>query len=267
MESVGFIGTGNMAKAIICGILKLEENFKIFCYDKIKNNYEYLKKFNVFLCEDYSEILSNCKYVVLAVKPQNYLEVLKGIKPLIKKGTVLLSIAAGISEDFVFSFLGFEPKFIQIMPNTPLTLGFGAVAVSKGKHVEEFEFNFCKKIFSKSSFVCEVEKEKMNHVIAINGSSPAFIYYFTKGFLNFAKKSEIDEENALKLFCNTLIGSAKMMLQSNKPISKLIEEVTSKKGTTEKGLEVLKENNFLEIIEKTCEETTKRAIELSKENF
>ena len=122
---------------------------------------------------------------------------------------------------------------------------------------------FSKKIFSKSSFICEIEKEKMNHVIAINGSSPAFIYYFAEGFLNFAKKSKINEENALKLFCYTLIGSAKMMLESNKPISKLIEEVTSKKGTTEKGLEVLKENSFLKIIEKTCEETTKRAIELS----
>ena len=104
----------------------------------------------------------------------------------------------------------------------------------------------------------------MNYVIPINGSSPAFIYYFAKGFLNFAENNNIEKEKALKLFCNSLIGSAKMMLNSNKDVDELIKEVTSKKGTTEKGLEALKQNDFLKILEKTCEETAKRAFELSK---
>ena len=261
METIGFIGTGNMAKAIITGNF---EQSSIFAYDKNQNNYEYLKKFNVKFLENGKDVVKNSKYVVLAVKPQNYVEVLEEIKDEVKKENVLISIAAGIGEEFVSSFFKSDVKFVQVMPNTPLMLSFGSVAICRGKQVLDFEFEFSKQIFSKNGFVCSIPKEKMNDIIAINGSSPAFIYYFAMGFLEFAKKKDIDQEKALKLFCHSLIGSAKMILNSNKPIEQLIKDVCSKKGTTEKGIEVLKENNFISIIEKTCEETSKRAYELSK---
>ena len=176
----------------------------------------------------------------------------------------MISIAAGIEEKFVSSFFKFKIKFVQVMPNTPLLLGYGAIAICRGENVLDFEFDFSKGIFSKNGFVCEIPKEKMNDIIAINGSSPAFIYYFAKGFLYFAEKKEIDKDKAMKLFCYSLIGSANMILKSDRTIEQLIEDVCSKKGTTEKGIEILKKHDFLSIIIKTCEETSKRAYELSK---
>ena len=264
MQTLGFIGTGKMAKAIATGIYNSNKDIEIFVFDKNENNYDYFKKFDVNFCSVGKEVVKKSSYIVLAIKPQNYLEVLEEIKDEIGKDTVLVSIAAGIGEDFLTSFLGFTPKFVQVMPNTPLLLGFGSVAVCRGKKVLDSEFCFAKEIFSKSGFVCEIPKDKMNDIISINGSSPAFIYYFTKGFLNFAEKKQIGREKALKLFCHSLIGSAKMILNSDGNLDKLIDDVCSKKGTTEKGIETLKENNFLNIIEKTCEETSKRAFELSK---
>lgn len=264
METIGFIGTGNMAKAIICGMLKSKEKFNIIGYDLNKNNYPYLKELNVKLCDSLKEVVNEAKYVVLAVKPQNYVDVLNEMKDLTLNDSVLISIAAGIDEKFVSSFLKLDVKFIQVMPNTPIILGCGAIAICKGNFVENLEFDFAKKIFSLCGEVCVLDANLMNYVIPINGSSPAFIYYFAKGFLNFAENNNIEKEKALKLFCNSLIGSAKMMLNSNKDVDELIKEVTSKKGTTEKGLEALKQNDFLKILEKTCEETAKRAFELSK---
>ncbi len=264
MNEIGFIGAGKMAKAIITGIFNSADNLKIFVYDRSKNNYSYLEKLNVSFCENGKDVVKNAKYVVLAVKPQNYVEVLEEIKEEVNEKTVIISIAAGIGEEFLASYFDFNIKFVQVMPNTPLLLGAGAVAICRGKNVLEDEFKFSKEIFSKSGVVCEIPKEKMNDIVSINGSSPAFIYYFAKGFLDFAERKQIEKDKALKLFCYSLIGSAKMILDSNKTIDELISDVCSKKGTTEKGIEVLKENNFLKIIEKTCEETAKRAFELSK---
>lgn len=264
MESLGFIGTGTMAKAILTGVFKKQQNLNIVCYDKNEANYSFLRENNVKLCNCCADVLAHCKYVVLAVKPQDYLEVLNNIKGIVNENTIIISIAAGINAEFVRVYFGFDVKFIQVMPNTPIKIGFGAVAISKTENVKDFEFSFAKSIFSCSAVVCEIPKSKMNCIVPINGSSPAFIYYFAKGFLNFAKKNDINEQVALKLFCNSLIGSAKMMLECSKTIDELISEVNSKKGTTQEGLNTLSENNFLNIIEEVCSKTAKRARELCK---
>ena len=264
MENLGFIGTGVMARAILTGIFKKQKGWNIVCYDKNEANYSFLKENNVKFCSSCSGVFACCKYVVLAVKPQNYVEVLSDIKDVIGTNTVIVSIAAGINAEFVNAYFGFSVKFVQVMPNTPIKIGFGAVAISRTENVEDFEFSFAKDIFSNSAVVCEIPKDKMNCIVPINGSSPAFIYCFAKGFLNFAKKNDIDEHVALELFCNSLIGSAKMMLDCGKTIDELICEVNSKKGTTQEGLNVLNEHNFLGIVEEVCEKTAKRALELCK---
>lgn len=252
-----------MAKAIVKGLVGAGFEAELYGYDLNKNNYEFLKECEVKVFESSNDLVEFCEFVVLAVKPQNMAEVLQQIKPSFNEAKVVVSIAAGVSEEFVASVLGKGTKFVRVMPNTPLLMGLGAVAISRGRSVNEEQFNFVKKMFETSGVVCTINEEQMNDIVAINGSSPAFIYLFAKGFLKFAEKKDIDPEVALRLFCASLVGSAAMMEKSNKTIDSLIADVSSKGGTTVAGLSVLEEFNLTEVVEKTCEKTAKRAFELA----
>lgn len=264
MKKIGFIGTGNMAMAIIGGILKSRIGMRLMAYDINSNNYDILLKNGIVLCESPDELVKKCEYVILAIKPQNFPEVLKEIKNSVSEDTVIISIAAGITEEYVSSQIGFVPKFIQVMPNTPLLINSGATALAKGTNVISEEFDFVKSIFSLSGQTEVLPLDKMNETIAINGSSPAFIYLFSKGFLQFAKEQGIDEKIALSLFCASLKGSADMMIESGKSIDELIKTVSSPGGTTIAGLEQLEKNELLKTVNNACKACTKRAYELSK---
>lgn len=264
MNTVGFIGTGNMAKAIISGVYSNKICMRIMGYDINKNNYDVFNKMGVVICSSTEELIKKCEYIVLSIKPQNFPEVLESIKPVLTEDHVIISIAAGITEKYISNTLGFSPRFVQVMPNTPLLIGKGSTAIAKGTTVDNDAFNFVKKLFSISGKTFVIPIEKMNEIIAINGSSPAYIYMFAKGFLNFAKEKGIDEESALNLFCASLEGSAEMLLNSGKNPDQLIKDVSSPGGTTLAGLSVLEANHFVEVVEKTCDQTLKRALELSK---
>ena len=264
MNTVGFIGTGQMAKAIISGLYSNKIGMRAMAYDINRNNYDLLGRMGVVICQSSPEVVKRCEYIILAVKPQNFPDVLSQIKSELSEKNVIVSIAAGITQEYVADAIGFVPKFVQVMPNTPLLIGHGATAIARGTEVDDKSFNFVKKIFSISGEVYTVPADKMNDIIPINGSSPAFIYAFAKGFLNFARQKGIDEETALNLFCASLKGSAQMLLSSGKSPDDLIKDVSSPGGTTLAGLSVLEENRFVEILEKTCEQTSKRAFELSK---
>ncbi len=263
-KKIGFIGTGNMAKAIINGLIKSKFDAQIFGYDINQNNYDFLKKNGVKCFESYGEVVKCSNVLVLAVKPQNMEEVLMDIKQIFDSNNVLVSIAAGINESYVSKILDKKIKFVQVMPNTPLLLQAGAVAMCKGNQTSIEEFDLVKQMFSKSAVVCEISSNKMNDIIAINGSSPAFIYLFAKGFFSFAKKRNINSDVVTKLFCATLVGSAKMIEKSGKSIDELIKDVSSPGGTTLAGLSVLNDYDLNKIVEQTCEKTVQRAQELSK---
>lgn len=253
-----------MAKAIISGVYSNKICMRIMGYDINKNNYDIFNKMGVVICSSIEELIKKCEYIVLSIKPQNFPEVLESIKPVLTENHVIISIAAGITEKYISDTLGFLPRFVQVMPNTPLLIGKGSTAIAKGSTVDDDAFNFVRKLFSISGKTFVIPIEKMNEIIAINGSSPAYVYMFAKGFLNFAKEKGIDEESALNLFCASLEGSAEMLLNSGKNPDELIKDVSSPGGTTLAGLSVLEANHFVEVIERTCDQTLKRALELSK---
>jgi len=264
MKKLGFIGTGNMAMAILSGIFKSPIQCSIFAYDINRNNYDFLLKHGVAACATAADVVKHCDYIILAIKPQNFSEVLEEIRSIISKHVVLISIAAGITEEYIAKTLGFLPKVVRVMPNTPLLIGEGATALAAGERASKEEFEFVRSIFSLNGETVVIPADKMNEIIAINGSSPAFIYLFAKGFINYAIKKGISDDTALKLFCASLKGAADMMLKSECSIDKLIQMVSSPGGTTLAGLNKFEENNFLEIINQACDSCTRRAYELSK---
>lgn len=266
MINVGFIGAGNMGYAIMKGIAgsKMKNEIQLHAYDKYSPILERLEEFNTVKCSDCADIVKKCKYVFLAIKPQQLDEVLDDIAPSVTSETVIVSICAGITDEYLASKTVDGAKVVLVMPNTPLLLGEGATALSKSDSVTDEEFKLVCSIFGSCGIYAVIPKDKMKEIIAINGSSPAFIYLYAQAFVDYAKSVDIDEEVAKSLFAKSLVGSAKMITDSGKTLDELITMVSSKGGTTIAGLEKLREGNLEKTVEECCKACTNRAYELSK---
>jgi len=264
--SIGFIGAGNMGTAIMKGIASssLSGDVQLYAFDPDTSKVEALSEFGVKPAESEASLTAECKYVFLAVKPQ----IIEGVLEAAAKGatadTVFVSIAAGITDEFVAKKTIPEAKVILVMPNTPLLLGEGASALSRNDRVTDEEFGIILNIFKICGKAAVISKDKMKEIIAINGSSPAFIYLFAKGFIDYAASVGIDSAAATELFTQSLIGSAKMITDSGKTIDELIKMVSSPGGTTLAGLDRLYEGELTKVVNNCCESCTKRAYELSK---
>ena len=265
-KQIGFIGVGNMATAILQGILRsqLYRPDEIAVFDPIEEKRKAFAEQGVLPVESGAQVVEQCRVIVLAVKPQSFEEVLAEIAPRMTPETVIVSIAAGISTQYIARKLGVACKTVRVMPNTPLLLGVGASAMSRTEQVTDEEFAQVQKIFSASGVVAVLPESQMNAVISVNGSSPAYIYLFAKAMLEQAEAYGIDGETALKLIAQTLHGSAEMLLRSGDSPEELIRKVSSPGGTTLKALETLEEFRFEEGIRKAMESCTRRAEELGK---
>lgn len=264
--NIGFIGAGNMGTAIMKGIsgCSLSEEIQLFAFDPDKTKVESLAELGVMGCESEADLVNRCTYVFLAVKPQIIEGVLEAAAASASSDNVFVSIAAGISDEFIASKTIPDAKVILVMPNTPLLLGEGASALSRNDRVSDEEFEVVLSIFRACGKAAVISKDKMKEIIAINGSSPAFIYLFAKGFIDYAESAGIDASAASELFTQSLIGSAKMITDSGYTIDELIKMVSSPGGTTLAGLDRLYEGKLTDTVKKCCESCTKRAYELSK---
>ncbi len=263
---IGFIGAGNMGTAIIKGIAgsSMSDKIELHAFDPDSAKVSDLADYGVSASISEADLVKTCKYVFLAVKPQIIDKVLEAAAPGADSETVFISIAAGITDEFIASKTLPEAKVILVMPNTPLLLGEGASALSHNDKVTEEEFSLILSIFRICGKAAVIPKDKMKEIIAINGSSPAFIYLFAKGFIDYAESAGIDRDAATELFTQSLIGSAKMITDSGKSIDELIKMVSSPGGTTLAGLDRLYEGKLTDTVKKCCESCTNRAYELSK---
>ena len=264
--NVGFIGAGNMGTAIMKGIRgsSMADTISLYAFDPSQEAMTRAEQMGVKTVADGAELVSICDYVFLAVKPQQLDEVLAAVKDEVTADKVIVSICAGITDEYIASRTVAGAKVIMVMPNTPLLLGEGATALSKADSVSDEEFSLVCSIFGACGIYSVIPKDKMKEIIAINGSSPAFIYLYAQSFIEYAKSVDIDEDVAVKLFAQSLIGSAKMITDSGRTIDELITMVSSKGGTTIAGLEKLRENGLDKAVKDCCEACTKRAYELAK---
>ncbi len=266
MINVGFIGAGNMGYAIIKGIRgsSMSSDIRLYAYDPFQEAAVRAEHLGAGLTSDSSELVSLCDFVFLAVKPQQLDEVLDAISDSVTESKVIVSICAGITDEYIASKTVAGAKVVLVMPNTPLLLGEGATALSRSDSVTDEEFSLVCNIFSACGIVSVIPKDKMKEIIAINGSSPAFIYLYAQYFIEYAESVGIDREAATQLFAKSLIGSAKMITDSGRSLDELITMVSSKGGTTIAGLEQLRANGLKKAVTDCCEACTGRAYELSK---
>lgn len=262
MKRYSFIGAGNMAYAIIGGM----KNADITVYDKLTAQYE---KFNgsVKTVASAPKAVECADYVVLAVKPQNFAEVLSEIKEsgVSLEGKVFISIAAGVKTSSICKGLGKSVAVIRTMPNTPLLIGKGVTALSRNEFVTDESFNEIKNVFSTCGSVFELPESKMNAVIAATSSAPAYIYYIIDCMVKEAEAEGLDASVIKAAVCEMVKGSADMLLSSDKTPSELVKAVTSPNGTTERAMNIFYSAELDKTISNAMKACTKRAEELSDE--
>ena len=265
MKKVGFLGAGNMGFAIMKGITGSSlKDISLYAFDISEDLRKRAESIGVNVCTNECDLVEKCDYIFLAVKPQVLSGVLETIKPVLTSEKVVVSIAAGISGEYLKTRTIPDLKAVLVMPNTPLLLGEGATALSKVEPTTDEEFGLVCSIFGACGEYAVLPADKMKEIIAINGSSPAFIYLFAKAFIEYASEQGISAEAAQKLFAKTLVGSAKMITDSGNTIDELIKMVSSPGGTTLAGLDRLYEGNLVQVVKNACDSCTKRAYELSE---
>jgi pyrroline-5-carboxylate reductase len=264
MRTLGIIGAGNIATAISRGILNkgaLSAD-QMMVYDIDPGKLQPFAQAGIPVAADAGQLVEECRLILLAVKPQSMLQVLEGIRPHCKGNNLFISVAAGISAQSIKEALGYDAKVVLVMPNTPILVRRGASALARVEPATQQEFEEVRALFAASGETVEIRPDQMREIIALNGSSPAFIYRFTQIFVDHAAELGIDRDVANHLFCHTLIGAAHMMLETGKTHQELIDVVSSKGGTTVAGLAAMEEHRLKDALVAGYDACTRRAYEL-----
>ncbi len=273
MKKIAFLGTGNMAAAIIRGMFAAKLPFAgsdLVLYNRTPAKYAAFADLSPVIAPDAAEAVRLADVVFLCVKPQNFSELLTPIREsgVTLDGKVFVSIAAGISTEAVGGMLGQNCAVVRCMPNTPLKIGMGVTAVCRNALVSDEDYELVCGIFSAAGIVMRLEESQMNTVICVNGSSPAYFYYFIDAMVKSAKAQGLECENLVEAVCRTVIGSAEMMLRADAEgttPAELIRAVTSPKGTTERAMNVFAEADAAAVIDRAMRACTDRAEEMGKQ--
>jgi len=263
-KSLGIIGTGNMAAALVSGWKKNRTIKTIVGFDvDSKKLAGFSKKYRIQKAESLRD-LSRCQIILLAVKPQQMKEVCDSIKSLLSQKTLILSIAAGLDIHFFEKNLGLRP-IIRLMPNTPALLGLGATGYYANKKCSRSDRIIAKTLFDAVGIVEEVKNEKLlDAVTALSGSGPAFFYRYVADMIAAATKLGLSSKASNQLAIQTAMGAASMLKDTGMDPETLVAQVTSKGGTTLAGLEVLNKKGFTKIVSACLKAAASRAAILRK---
>ncbi|MDX9715406.1 MAG: pyrroline-5-carboxylate reductase [Dissulfurispiraceae bacterium] len=257
---IGFIGGGNMAEAIIKGMVVKGQKDILVSEPRNMRKTFLEKAYGISTTSSNKEVAEKCSVLILAVKPQNMSEVLNEIAPAINSEQTVVSVAAGISIEFIKSKINTD-KVVRVMPNTPATVQEAISVLTMAKGLSQSEYEKVNNIFSAVGKTIFMSESMMNAVTALSGSGPAFIALFVEHMAAAGIKAGLTKEDAFTLAAQTLIGTAKMVEAGYEPAN-IRAMVTSPGGTTACGLAVFNDNNLGKIVEDSLAAAKKRAEEL-----
>jgi len=265
METIGFIGAGNMAQALIKGVIAagLYQPERILISDVQPDQLRtVVQRYKVEAQESNCRLAAKADIVVLSVKPQNMADVLEEIKSAIRPDALVISIAAGVKTGRIAEFLG-GAAIVRVMPNTPALVGAGAAALFANKAAEA-RLGKALEIFSAVGATVVVEDEDlMDTVTAVSGSGPAYFFLLMEEMIRTATELGISAERATKLVLQTAKGAALLAEQSDQDPAELRRKVTSPGGTTEAALQVFAEADFAGLVANALGAACARSKELS----
>lgn len=245
---IGFIGCGNMASAIIYGALNSNaltaEDVNV--YDIYSPACEKIKaEFEVNICESEKDIALNSDVVVLAVKPNVLSTVLAQISEAVKeKNPLIISIAAGKTTEFISSALKTDARIIRVMPNINAKVGEAICAYTENELATDDDKAFCEKLFSSIGQVIHLDESYFPLFGVLGGCTPALAYMFIDELARAGVKNGMKKDVALKICAQAVLGSAKMILESDEHPYELIDKVCSPGGTTIEAVTSLQKDGF-----------------------
>lgn len=264
---IGCIGGGNMAEAIIKGLLAgavPPENITVA--EPVEERRVYLSEtYGIGTTEDNSCAVSFGEVVILAVKPQVSLNALRAIAGDVATGRLFISIMAGVKTKTIEAALPKGVRVIRVMPNTPALALAAASAISPGANATSGDVSLALGIFNLLGTASTVEEKLLDAVTGLSGSGPAYVFTFIEALSDAGVKNGLPRDVATRLAVQTVFGSAKLMLETREHPALLKEKVTSPGGTTIAGLQVLEQGGFRGTIMAAVESATIRSTELGKD--
>lgn len=234
-RKIGIIGCGNMGRAMLSALLKSSDisNDDIIVSTKSENSSEKIRNdFKVKTTLVNSEVAEKSNILFLAVKPHFFKEVIEEIKDKINNDTIIISIAAGITISQIEEWFGKDIKLVRTMPNTPALVGEGMSAICSNKNITSDELNYVGKLYNSFGKYEILEEKDFHAFIALCGSSPAYVFMFIEAMADAGVKLGIPRAKAYKLVEQSVLGSAKLALETEKHPGVLKDEVCSPSGTT-----------------------------------
>lgn len=244
---IGFIGSGNMSEAIVRGILG---NSSIKAEDIIMSNrsmekLEILKgDLNIDVTLDNKEVARISDVIVLGVKPNVYKDVIEEITSYIKEECIIITLAPNYKLKDIEMFFDRDIKVVRTMPNTPAMVSAGMTAMCVNENIDEKEKNLVKDILSGFGKVEIVGEYMMEAVVAVSGSSPAYIFILIEAMADGAVAEGMPRDQAYTFAAQAVMGSAKMVLDTKMHPGKLKDMVCSPGGTTIEAVKTLEKNGF-----------------------
>lgn len=244
---IGFIGLGNMAKAIIGGMLEKEivQAADIIGSAKTKKTLEAVQEeYGIAVTESNRTVAEQVEILILAVKPQFMEEVIEEIRSVVREDTLVVSIAAGKTLVWLEQTFGRRMKLVRCMPNTPALVGAGCTGICMNEAVSEEEKQYSLRLmesFGRADFVPE---RLIDAVGAVGGSSPAYVFMMIEAMGDAGVAAGMPRKMAYEFAAQAVYGSAKLVLETGKHPGELKDMVCSPGGTTIEGVRVLEERGF-----------------------
>lgn len=259
---LGFIGCGNMASAMMKGIIENEivSKEEIIGSDVLEASMQKAKdNLGINITSDNKEVVEKAEIIVLAVKPQYYEEVISEIRDVVEKDKIIVTIAPGKTLAWVGEQFGKDVKIVRTMPNTPALVGEGITAACCNENVTPDELDSVVNIL-KGFGKCEVISENlMDVVVSVSSSSPAYVFMFIEAMADAAVADGMPRAQAYEFAAQAVLGSAKMVLETGKHPGELKDIVCSPAGTTIEAVRVLEEKGMRSAVFEAMKACTRKA--------
>jgi pyrroline-5-carboxylate reductase len=264
-RTIGFLGAGNMAEAIIRGLLEGTGAApdRIWASVPKQERADMLgQRYGIRVTTDNTELVANVQILVLAVKPQIMDRVLLEVGKKVAKDALVISIAAGISTEAIETRLSPGTHVIRAMPNTPALVRSGATALSPGAHATDEDLAAARFIFDAVGISLVLDESQLDAVTGLSGSGPAYVFLILEAFADAGVKVGLSRRDAQQLAAQTMMGASKMLLETNEHPGRLKDMVTSPGGTAIVGLHTLEQGGLRTTLINAVESATRRAQEL-----